>query len=76
MAIRILFALAALCCLGAAPVSFTDLATPFEQVALTTAGQPEATRVAAVRRTLSAFRPGRTAMIARSAFFRAPCPMR
>ena len=58
MAIRILFALAALCCLGAAPVSFTDLATPFEQVALTTAGQPEATRVAAVRRTLSALLPG------------------
>lgn len=56
--LRISIAILGLSCLGAAPVGFTDLATPFEQVALATAGQPEAARIAAVRRTLSALLPG------------------
>lgn len=41
-----------------APLAFTDLATPFERVALATAGEPEADRVAAVRQALDALLPG------------------
>ena len=43
---------------AAPPATFTDLATPFEKVAATTAGQPEAARVAAERARLNALLPG------------------
>jgi len=45
--------------IGAAPhARFVDLATPFEHVALATAGQPEAARVSAARSTLDRLLPG------------------
>jgi hypothetical protein len=49
---------AALSTAAARPAGFVDLATPFEQAALATAGQPQAARVAAVRRALDARLPG------------------
>lgn len=58
MIIRPLVTLLALSCVAAAPVPFTDLATPFERTALATAGQPEMDRVAAIRRAASASLPG------------------
>jgi len=54
----LLCALFALPCAAAAPVPFTDLATPFERVALATAGQPETARIAAVRAALDPLLPG------------------
>lgn len=45
-------------CIAAAPVPFTDLATPFGQVARATAGQPEAARIAAVRAAFAPLLPG------------------
>lgn len=45
--------------LGAAqPVPFSDLATPFEQVAIRSAGQPMALRTAAIRRAMNSILPG------------------
>ncbi len=57
MIIRALMPLLALSCVAAAPVPFTDLATPFERTALATTGQPEMERVSAVRRALSTSLP-------------------
>ena len=45
--------------LGATPlVTFSDLATSFERVAIGTANQPEVAQIAAVRRTLDPLLPG------------------
>jgi hypothetical protein len=44
---------------SAAPrLGYTDLATPFERVAIATAGKPEAARIAAIRSKLDALLPG------------------
>jgi hypothetical protein len=43
---------------AAPPVTFVDLATPFERVAVETSDQLEAARVAALRRTLGPLLPG------------------
>jgi len=53
-----LLAAAALLVGAAPPVKFTDLATPFERVAVSTAGQPEEARIRAVRRELDPLLPG------------------
>jgi hypothetical protein len=49
---------AALSTAAAPAAGFIDLATPFERVALATSGQPEAARIAAVRRALDPSLPG------------------
>jgi hypothetical protein len=43
---------------AASPVTFTDLATSFERVAVGTAGQPEDVRIAAMRHELDPLLPG------------------
>lgn len=43
---------------AAPPLGYVDLATPFERVAMDTAGKPEAARIAAVRSKLDALLPG------------------
>jgi hypothetical protein len=53
-----LVAMAGLLSSAAPPPDYTDLATPFEQVATATAGEPEATRIAAVRDKLDALLRG------------------
>lgn len=58
MIVRPFCASLALSCVAAAPVHFTDLATPFGQVARETAGRPSAARIAAVRATFTSLLPG------------------
>jgi hypothetical protein len=56
--VPIFLALLALRAAAAPPVAFADLATPFERVAVDSAGRPEAERIAAVRQALDPLLPG------------------
>jgi hypothetical protein len=56
--IMTLAALAGLLVSAAPPLGYVDLATPFERVAVATAGKPEAARIAAVRSRFDALLPG------------------
>ena len=58
MQIMVLIAMAGLLGGAAPPLGYVDLATPFERVAMATAGKPEAARIAAIRGKLDALLPG------------------